>query len=267
MRKSTTSSELLARQRYCITTGQVSCCSGGTGPTGPSGPAGTSAECGTVYSGKVSQNSAPLPVGAAGEYGFQLNGTVLYVSNGTSWVNVAYTTPIYFLDTVNNILYYSVQDSTGNATIVTDISLLFDCRTKALLSYNGSTWGSCCKLAPNATGVSNTSVSINSGSSIPLATASIIQDATGNTIQLTSSVYLSTATGTTGQGYLYLVAGGATGTAFPYTAGAPFPNTYSISETFSNMPAGASTVGLYGFNTGVTATGAANLSITYNLTP
>jgi len=266
MRRTPASSELTAKQRYCLTTGSGNCCSGGTGPAGPAGPAGPGVACGTVYSGITVPTSAG-PVGPPGTYLLQITGSVLFVSVAGLWANVRFLTPIYFFDTVTGIMYYAESDNVGNATVINDTGLLIGCRDRNIYHNVNGVWDICCNISPQTASITGAPVNINSMTETALMTTSINHGVTGMNAQLTASVYLTGFSGNTGQGYLYLSAAGVTGTKFPYTSGTSFPETYTIAETFTGLPTGSSTVGLYGNNTGITATGAGNLSVLYNLTP
>lgn len=237
------------------------------GPTGPSGPAGPGVACGIVYTGTTVLTAAPTLVGPSGTYVLQINGSVLFVSMGGSWVNVGFLTPIYFFDTATGIMYYAETDNIGNAIIVEDTGLLIGCRDRNIYHNENGVWDTCCNISPLTASIAGAPVNINSTSTTALMTTSISHETPGMNAQLTASVYLTGFSGNTGQGYLYLSAAGVTGTKFPYTSGTSFPETYTIAETFTGLPTGSSTVGLYGNNTGITATGAGNLSVLYNLTP
>ncbi len=271
MRRTQPSSDLLSRQRYCITTGQVSCCSGTPGATGPAGPAGPGISCGIVYSGITTGRTDPDPssiIAGAGAYWLQRDDADLHISTGSSWTKLVFSTPIYFLDTATNIMYFAV-DVPPSVTVVDDLGLLVGCRDRNLYEYNTTTqkWEVCCNISPATKAISNSPVAINTLSDAALLTTTVTHGLTGMSAQLSASVYLTGLAGETGQGYIYLSAAGVTGTKFPYTSGTTFPETYTISETFAGLPLGASTVGLYGYNTGISASGAGNLSVLYNVTP
>ncbi len=270
MRRSQPSSDLLMRQRYCITTGRTSCCSGDVGPTGPvgvTGPAGPGVTCAMVYSGITTESSQPIqpPYYANGTYWFQITGSALHIKTSSGWNAIGFSDPIYFLDTVTNKMYY-VENDDAPATLATDEGLIIGCRDHVFYNNVNGVWEVCCNITPMTSAVSNASFSINSATPTALITSSIVNDVTGTSAQLSASVYLN-GIGATGQGYLYLAAAGVTGTKFPYTVGPSFPDTYTVTETFKTLPNGTATIGLYGYNTGVTATGGGNLSALYNLSP
>lgn len=237
------------------------------GPTGPTGPVGPGVACGDVYTGTTGLNSAPVFVGPPGTYALQINGSVLYISRDGFWVNVPFSTPIYFFNPATGIMYYAETDNVGNAIIVEDTGLLIGCRDRNIYHNENGVWDTCCNISPLTASLSGSPISVNSTTHTALLTTAITHGTPGMNAQLAATVYLSGSSGDTGQGYLYLMAAGVTGTKFPYTASPTFPETYTITQTFTGLPLGSSTVGLYGNNTGITSIGAGNLSVLYNLTP
>jgi hypothetical protein len=275
MRKTQASSELLQRQRYCISTGQVSCCSGSTGPTGPAGAPGTGLCYGPVFSGNVSQTStAPIGAGVTGAYGFQVVGTVLFKSNGTAWVKQ--TTPInyYFMDTstVGPYPMYRVDDNDERPTEVANCDLIFDTTEGTLYTRDPSGWQAGISLiGPPGPAPSGASSNTTTGVTIPSTGAQ--QSISGisinpdipSSVQVTATLTISAGAG---EGVVYAVVNAISGMEFPYTANATRPITISFTQMF-DISAGALPIliSIYGKSTNSTAaTVACTSSIIYNLT-
>ena len=276
MRKTQASSELLQRQRYCLSTGQVSCCSGATGPTGPAGAPGTGLCYGPVFSGNVSHTSGdPTGVGVTGAYGFQAVGTSLLKSNGTAWVKQTTPTSYYFLDSSVSGSHpmYRVNDSDERPTEVANCDLIFDTNEGTLYTRESATgWEVGVSLVgptgPPPSGASaNTSVPYTippSSGPTPLLTKGITPDISPSSIQVTATLTVNAGTG---EGIVYAVVNGVQGTEFPYTANPSRPVTISFTQMFAGV-SGSSTyvVSVYGQSTNVVgASGSCTLAIIYNL--
>ncbi len=277
MRKTQASSELLQKQRYCLSTGQISCCSGATGPTGPAGPPGTGICYGPVFTGHVSQTStAPTGVGVTGAYGFQAEGTNLLKSNGTSWVHQTTPTTYYFMDsTAGTHPMYRVNDGDTRPTEVANCDLIFDTNEGTLYTREIATgWHASISLigptgpAPSGASATTSTFTIpNSGSDTILKSTFITPAISPSAVQVSATLKLDSAS-VSGEGVVYAVVNSVSGVEFPYTSNIDRPTTVSFTQMFTGITGTVPTpVSIYGRTTNLTTTtGTVVTSIIYNLT-
>jgi hypothetical protein len=290
MRPTRPSSELLARQRYCITTGSSSCCAGGTGPSGPTGPAGaTGADglgvCyGDVFSGGVGNTEFP-PLGVSGAYGFQTIGTVLGKSNGTNWIIQSTPSLYYFLDSNPPYTMYNVSGGATAPSTNIECGMIFSPRDGTMYIPSGTGWapgtsligptgaigptgptGSIGPTGPvHAGAAGESSIIIIVDAPLPLIATFVNPSVNPGSVYASSTLRLSSTAPSEGE--LYFVVNGETGMSFPYTTTATRPTTHSISQMFTGVTGSPANVSLYGeYTNGISATGTGVLSVMYNMT-